>query len=72
MEKKYGVEDRILLRDDLEVGGVYGGVPFLKEMEPSIGQDFVVIDVLDNGYILRACGNYIYSDEMIKCRIYRI
>jgi hypothetical protein len=67
---KYSVGDKVLIRSDLEIGNVYGGMTWLEELQQETkGKTLAIAKVRESGnYNFEGC-NYHYSEEMIERRI---
>ena len=71
---KYKVGDKVMIRRDLEIGGIYGSEAFNKNMEQFKGKLVTIIDV---GYIDKTSYtikeddmSFFWTDEMIECKVY--
>ena len=71
---KYKVGDKVIIRRDLEIGGIYGSEAFNKNMEQFKGKLVTIIDV---GYIDKTSYtikeddmSFFWTDEMIECKVY--
>lgn len=65
---KYKVGDNVKVRDDLEVGEVYGGMDFVSGMEKNKGKVVTISDIADSKYYIIEEDDYWYkySEEMFE------
>lgn len=64
---KYGVEDKVVIRNDLVLGEGYGGLGWFTDKEYLKQKDYVVIEEIDDDgdYLVEG---YWINDEMISHR----
>lgn len=71
---KYKVGDKVRIRRDLEVGGIYGSEAFNKNMEQFKRKLVTIIDVgyIDKtSYTIKEDGmSFFWTDKMIECKVY--
>lgn len=65
---KYKVGDNVKVRDDLEVGEVYGDMDFASGMEKNKGKVVTISDIADSKYYIIEEDDYWYkySEEMLE------
>jgi hypothetical protein len=71
MDLKYGVGDKVVLRDDLVVREMYGNIHFLDSMGKAVGKPLtvkkIVSDECGKYYRFEECSyGFSYSEEMVK------
>ena len=62
---KYNVGDTVMVRDNLEVGEVYGDCEFVKEMQEFRGKIMAIEKTYDYSYHLHGGGTWHFTDEML-------
>lgn len=63
---EFKIGDKVRLRDDLEVGEVYGGVTFLSGMKELQGKELTIDYIDKDGDYTFEEGNYYCSEEMLE------
>lgn len=63
---EFKIGDKVRLRDDLEVGEVYGGVTFLSGMKELQGKELTIYYIDKDGDYTFEEGNYYCSEEMLE------
>jgi hypothetical protein len=65
-EMKYKVGDKVRVRDDLEVGQVYGDCEFIMEMKGFSGKIMTIEKAYCSSYRLHGGGTWHFTDEMLE------